>query len=120
MVVFDDSRPISDEEALMSLQVPGGRMNSGESLEQAVLRRWDRQLPNAPARVRALLRETVVRHPMGSYQCEMSAGPERLSICVFVFDTAPDGAPGPFPCPYDHKEGSPFCSMCKIMVEKLA
>ncbi|RPG35591.1 MAG: hypothetical protein CBB72_005435, partial [Muricauda sp. TMED12] len=86
MVVFDDSRPISDEEALMSLQVPGGRMNSGESLEQAVLRRWDRQLPNAPARVRALLRETVVRHPMGSYQCEMSAGRERLSICVFVID----------------------------------
>lgn len=42
------------------------------------------------------------------------------NVCVFVFDTAPDGAPGPFPCPYDHKEGSPFCSMCKIMVEKLA
>ena len=86
MAVFDDRRPISDEEALMSLQVPGGRMHPNESLEQAVLRRWDRQLPNAPARVRVLLCETVARHPMGSYRCEISTGAERLSICVFVLD----------------------------------
>ena len=39
------------------------------------------------------------------------------STCVFVFETTPDGAPGPFACPYDRGAGSPFCSMCVKMVE---
>ena len=38
-------------------------------------------------------------------------------LCVFVFEAAPDDAPGPFRCPYDRKEGSPFCSMCVKMVD---
>ena len=38
--------------------------------------------------------------------------------CVFVFETASDGAPGAFHCPYDRGAGSPFCSMCVQMVER--
>ena len=37
-------------------------------------------------------------------------------LCVFVFQAAPDGAEGPFCCPYDRGNGSPFCSMCVKMV----
>ena len=42
---------------------------------------------------------------------------EDAELCVFVFETTPDGADGPFHCPYDRKEGSPFCSMCMKMVD---
>jgi hypothetical protein len=38
--------------------------------------------------------------------------------CVFVFSKGPQGEPGPFPCPYDHGNGSPFCSMCAKMVRE--
>ena len=37
-------------------------------------------------------------------------------LCVFVFQAAPDGAEGPFRCPYDRGADSPFCSMCIKMV----
>lgn len=38
------------------------------------------------------------------------------NLCVFVFQAAPDGADGPFRCPYDRGASSPFCSMCVKVV----
>ena len=40
--------------------------------------------------------------------------------CAYVFTTDPFGKEGEFHCPYDRAAGSPFCSMCKLVVEQLA
>jgi hypothetical protein len=45
--------------------------------------------------------------------------PAADGLCVYVFSTTPDEKKERARCPYDRKEGSPFCSMCKIMVEKV-
>ena len=37
------------------------------------------------------------------------------ALCVVVMDTGPGGEPN-FKCPYDRKEGSPFCSMCELVM----
>ena len=48
-------------------------------------------------------------------------GSSDSTTCPCVFDTMPDAlSPGPFQCPYDRKEGSIFCAMCKVMAEAVA
>ena len=37
-------------------------------------------------------------------------------LCVYVFSTDFEGAKGRTKCPYDRKDGSPFCSMCSSMI----
>ena len=44
---------------------------------------------------------------------------EANSLCAYVFEKDPEGRHGPFKCPYDRKEGLPFCSQCTKMVDAL-
>ena len=44
---------------------------------------------------------------------------EANPLCAYVFESGPFGEPGPFKCPYDRKEGLPFCSQCAKMVDAL-
>jgi hypothetical protein len=41
------------------------------------------------------------------------------ALCVVVMDTGPAGEPN-FKCPYDRKDGSPFCSMCEAVIARAA
>ena len=47
-------------------------------------------------------------------------GEAASDACAYVFTTDPFGKEGEFHCPYDRAAGSPFCSMCKLVVEQLA
>ena len=41
------------------------------------------------------------------------------ALCVVVMDSGPTGEPN-FKCPYDRKDGSPFCSMCDVVMAAAA
>jgi hypothetical protein len=40
-------------------------------------------------------------------------------LCVVIMDCGPGGEPN-FKCPYDRKDGSPFCSMCDMVMAAAA
>ena len=44
---------------------------------------------------------------------------ETNPLCAFVFERDPFGQPGPFKCPYDRKDGAPFCAQCAQVLEAL-
>lgn len=44
---------------------------------------------------------------------------ETNPLCAFVFERDPFGQPGPFKCPYDRKDGAPFCVQCAQVLEAL-
>ena len=52
-------------------------------------------------------------------QCKDAVVDDATSLCAYVFEKDPEGRPGPFKCPYDRKEGLPFCSQCTKMVDTL-
>lgn len=45
--------------------------------------------------------------------------PASDGMCVYIFNTTPDEKEERFRCPYDRKEGSPFCSQCMIMIARV-
>ena len=52
-------------------------------------------------------------------QCKDAVVDEANPLCAYVFEKDPEGRPGPVKCPYDRKEGLPFCSQCTKMVDAL-
>lgn len=70
------------------------------------------------------VREEVDEHRKKRYRPTLAAHKDAAiddanPLCAYVFHEGPFGEPGPFKCPYDRKEGSPFCSQCALMVAAL-
>ena len=80
--------------------------------EEAETRKRERDEAQADADEQRMKR---YRHTLD--ECKDAAVPASAA-CQFVFSTNAEGEEARTPCPYDRKEDSPFCSMCRIMVAK--